>query len=203
MDGTDQSTPSKVTPAQVTNVSFDSQISQVQEALTARSVAEAKVREQARLVEAAFRKYNCTTTYATFTEPARMRTDVALVKVYQPVAEAPDDIKELLKVGYYLRFEGSNAATALKTLEKRFPGFMEFVEQLEYYSENGYNQRKVDDVKTDAAREEILVAVDAYAQAFDEYNACNLKLRDVEQYISVIEKIANVSAVANKHNGSK
>lgn len=190
-----------ITPAGITNVPFNEQLANVQKAMEDRNTAREKLEECLTAINKILQKWEIpgTILQPNITEIAlRNIADTSVVRESPSVFE--DDVQELVRAGYYCRIEGTNAPKILALLEKRFPGFSEFLAQCDECRQGAVP--KQDEKKTKEMRAELHKAIDEYAHIEKEYKTAAQRLSDVSYYISMVDKIADISTKANKNNSN-
>lgn len=188
-----------ITPALASQVDFSSQIDQVTNSLASRTAAKKKLTADWKAIYDGYTKYKGEMT------AKRQAADYAYDKlsrivIYAPLAEADADMKAIDKIDgnvpYYLQELYSRNGDALTLIEKALPGFKALVSSANAYRRRG--NAEIDQEKTTAARAEVRALIDTYVVDLEALEDSEDVLSDVDRYISTVEKIANISAVANK-----
>lgn len=187
-------TPSAITPAGAANVSFNDQLTQVQTAITDRQTAKDTVDSTFKAVVDTLRKYDWTTSLMPFAAETALRNEAKALRVKVQIPDVAQEVKDLADLGYWVSVDGTQTLAAIDILDRKFSGFRDFISSLDTYYRA--KQGKVDEEATKTAQADVNAVIDTYVAAVNEYNKANQKLADVEQYIGVVEKIANISAAA-------
>lgn len=207
----DKPEPKSLTPALVTDVSFGEEISQFKASLANRKQLTENAKKAWQAFAEVLRNNGVEVPYRRV-NPDKVGDYVNKIVVYKSNKEALEKLRkerdELMKFGssdsglaYYLLRQ----PTALAVLEAEFPGLEAFVkaraekadEAHKAYNE-AYNDQDEHNVEaTEAARKQAREAAIAYVDAVETLEANNDEAKNVGQYIDTVEKIANISAVAN------
>jgi hypothetical protein len=189
--------PKDITPALANQVDFSSQIDHVTKSLESRTSMKKQLRDDWREIVKAFREHSVELPVL------RQPLDSALrylnsVNVYEPVPEADVDMQKLNDIDsdvvYYLH-QLHHSPEAMELVEKAAPGITDLVRKANLYHERG--SKKVDMEATKTARDEIRAKIEVMQEHLDELADTENTLNDVDKYIGTVEKIANISAVAN------
>lgn len=191
---------STITPATSAQFSFGTQIDKVTASLDSRAAAKKKLTEDWKAIVAGFAKYGSETNLPARRQDPQYAIDrLYSIRVNEPKDPAFVDMEALNKLyddgTDYLSYINQSPDFCAK-VEESVPGFTALVTQASQYTKNG--GVKQDTEKTKAAQDEVRALIDVMTDDLVALEDTEDTLKDVDKYISTVEKIANISAVANR-----
>lgn len=189
-----------ITPALASEVNFNGQVQKITASLESRTAAKTKLRDDWKAIVAGFRKYEYTQIPVVRQSPDAALRHVDNVEIYLPVTEADADMVALDKlygdgVYYLYRIGSDQLQDFMDMVEKTVPGFTKLVKSATAFKKRGGPE--LDKEATKAARQELRDLIAVLTVDLDALEDTEDTLNDVDKYINTIEKIANISAVAN------
>lgn len=186
-----------VTPNSTPEVSFTEKVEQVDEALRTRATAQRNIKTKWAAVVKCLKKYDCHV-------PVRRRSadtvyNIQEAIVYEPLDPRLEDRKQVAfaaKFGYVLNQNLMTRPDFREEVDKQFPGFAAWSDNLSLlYTLHG-QPRTVDEEATKAARADLQAKIDDYIKSIEEFDETVESVANVKEYIAVVKDVAEISAIA-------
>ena len=185
-----------ITPVLTKDVSFTEKVEAVDTALRSRSAAQREIKTKWAAVVKLLQKHDLNVPYRR-PEPSTVVGYIRDISIYQPKAEVPAEVQAMLDYSdnYEVR-QFLNCHDAVKAVNKQFAGFAEWVDKVREARKLAATPRELDKEATQAAREEMSQAVDAYLASIEAYDETLDSVANVKEYIGIMKEIADISAIA-------
>jgi hypothetical protein len=187
-----------VTPSGLsTELDFNQKVNAVDSALRDRAAAQKRIKTAWAGVVRVLVKYD-------MKKPTRrLHVDTAEglvddVKVYKPQdkrLEDKDAVKFAKAHSYSLRRTVEDI-TLSKAIDEKFPGFSDWVKDINELYNLAHTERELDEEATKKAKDELAKAVEKYTDAVEAYDETVDSVANVKEYVSVVKDIAEISAIA-------